>query len=244
MSRFLGFARTTVRVAGELMITAGILLFLYVGYSLYWTNVEAQGKARATISDLREQWDRAPDGQPTSGPTKAPTTPVQGNGRTRQPSPGTGIALLYIPRLGDDWVSPVIQGVSKSVLAEGIGHYPRTALPGEVGNFAVAGHRATHGEPFARLDALRRGDSVIVETKDAWFTYRVERSEIVAPTATSVLLPVPGKRGVAPTQKKMTLTTCHPRWGSTSRLIVYTTLAATRPATSGPPPDVSAARST
>jgi len=110
-------------------------------------------------------------------------------------------------------------------------HYKGTALPGQVGNFAVAGHRATHGQPFANLDQLRIGDLIIVETQDAVYTYVVDydpNRTIVLPTAVWVLEPVPGHPTVTPTRALITLTTCNPRWNSSHRMIVFGHLVSTR----------------
>jgi sortase A len=134
---------------------------------------------------------------------------------------GKGFAFLHIPRLGKNWTVPVVEGVDLPDLARGVGHYPDTARPGQIGNFAVAGHRATNGEPFATLDRMRAGDFVVAETRSRWFTYVVDRTEIVEPDSTWVLDPVPGKPGATPTQALLTLTTCNPRWASTQRLIVF-----------------------
>lgn len=146
------------------------------------------------------------------------------------PAAGRPVAELTIPRLSDSWV--VVQGVSLDDLALGPGHYPGTALPGQVGNFAVAGHRATHDQPFAFLDQVRVGDRLIVTTATRVYVYRVFHSMLVQPTQVNVLDPVPGEPGVVPTQRRITLTTCNPRWGHTTRLIVYGVLASTtvRPA--------------
>ena len=112
---------------------------------------------------------------------------------------------------------PIVQGVSLDVLATGIGHYPETVMPGEVGNFSVAGHRATNGEPFAYLDQLREGDAVVVETGTTWYTYEVTDEYIVQPTQVGVILPVPNKPEAKPRKALMTLTTCNPRWESYER---------------------------
>ena len=111
-------------------------------------------------------------------------------------------------------------------LARGIGHYPQTQLPGEKGNFAVAAHRATNGEPFRDIDRLQVGDKVYVETQDHWYEYTLGRDEIVAPQATWVLDPVPGDAGATPTERLITLTTCNPRWGHTSRWVWWGDLTA------------------
>jgi sortase A len=127
-----------------------------------------------------------------------------------------------------------VQGVDPVDLARGVGHYPQTALPGQVGNFAMAGHRATHGEPLRHLDRLRTGDTVIVETREAWFTYRVRADPVVvASTATDAIAPVPFQPGTAPSERLLTLTTCHPRWSSEKRMIVHATFVEERPRAAG-----------
>jgi sortase A len=114
---------------------------------------------------------------------------------------------------------PVLESVALSDLARGIGHYPQSQLPGQEGNFAVAAHRATNGEPFRDIDRLRVGDTVYVETQDAWYEYTLRRDQIVRPTDTWVIDPVPGDPGAVPTDRLITLTTCNPRWGNTTRWI-------------------------
>jgi sortase A len=211
------------------MLTAGLVLMLYVAYTLVWTNVEADAQARRAVEDLRSRWAAPAPVSPGSGSSAATGRAVE------RPPTGEAFALLYLPRLGRDWVTPVVEGVGSRALASGVGHYPRTAMPGQVGNFAVAGHRATHGEPFAQIDRLRPGDAVGVQTRAGWFVYRVERTEIVPPTRVSVVAPVPNRPGAPPTQRRMTLTTCHPRWGSTERLVVYTTLESASTSAAGRP---------
>lgn len=214
--------RTAVRGLGELFITAGLVVLLFVAYQLVWTNYEAHRAADRVTADIRDAWARPPD-RPTA-PSASPA------------DFGRGIAFLHIPRLGHRWTVPVVEGVELPDLARGVGHYPETARPGQVGNFAVAGHRATNGEPFATLDRVRAGDVVVAETRNRWFTYVVDRTEIVAPTATWVLDPVPGKPGATPSEPLLTLTTCNPRWASTERLIVFGHLRESRPKSQGRPP--------
>jgi sortase A len=203
--------RTAARGLGELFITAGLVVLLFVAYQLVWTNYEAHRAADRVADDIREGWTR-PSGGGTTGAGDPAATPF--------PS-GHGFAFLYIPRLGAHWSVPVVEGVDLPDLARGVGHYPETARPGQVGNFAVAGHRATNGEPFATLDKVRAGDLVVAETRKSWFTYQVDRIRIVSPDATWVLDPVPGKPGATPTRRLLTLTTCNPRWASYQRMIVF-----------------------
>jgi sortase A len=217
--------RSAVRGTGELLITAGLVVLLFVTYQLFWTNYEAHKATASVTNDLRDSWDR-PD------PTGA------GSSQTRGPKKvdfGKGFAFLHIPRLGKNWTIPVVEGVDLPSLARGVGHYPKTADPGQVGNFAVAGHRATNGEPFAYLDRVRKGDLVIAETRTEWFTYVVDRTKIVSPTSVWVLDPVPGHPDTTPVEPLMTLTTCNPRWASYQRLIVFGHLQESRAKADGPP---------
>jgi sortase A len=211
--------RKLVSLLGELLVTAGVIGLLFVVYQLVWTNVAAEGAQRSTGEQLERTWSSP---EPSRSPARA----------------GDGLAFLWLPRLGADYRKPIVEGVGKAELAKGVGHYPGTAGPGEVGNLALAGHRATNGEPFAQLPRLRAGDHAVVETRDTYYVYRVVRptGRLVLPGATEVLAPVPDRPGVEPTERRMTLTTCHPRWGSTHRLIVYTVLESTRPKALGKPP--------
>jgi sortase A len=209
-------ARTAVRSLGELLLTAGLVVLLFVAYQLYWTNVQAD-RAQAQVTDgLEHSWTRTGSAPtPSSSPSRGSVTPVAA------PSDGTGFALMRIPRLGSTWVKPVVEGVTLPDLHKGLGHYPGTAMPGQVGNFAVAGHRATNGEPFRALDLVRVGDSIVVETKSSWLVYVVDKTFKVLPTGVWVIDPVPGRPvSTTPTQKLITLTTCDPRWGHTRRLII------------------------
>ncbi|NHA00955.1 class E sortase [Nocardioides sp. W3-2-3] len=106
-------------------------------------------------------------------------------------------------------------------LARGVGHYLGTALPGQVGNFSVAGHRLTHGSAFTDIDRLRTGDVVGVRTAGSWFVYRVTAHEIVEPGALDVIAPVPDTPGATPSRALMTLTSCHPLYGSSQRYVVH-----------------------
>ena len=125
-----------------------------------------------------------------------------GTAATAQPVPayGTGFALLYIPRLRDKvWGLPIHQGTSKAILAQGAGHYRGTAMPGQVGNFAIAAHRSTHDEPFANFPDLQAGDKVYVQTRTQWYVYTLSKDDPnLSPTDVWVVDPVPGKPGRDP----------------------------------------------
>ncbi|MEW2393740.1 class E sortase [Streptomyces venezuelae] len=144
-------------------------------------------------------------------------------------------AVLRIPRIGIR--VPVAEGISKGgVLNKGyVGHYPRTAQPGQGGNFALAGHRNTHGEPFRYINRLRNGDEVRVETKEAVYTYVVDKA--LARTSAhdgGVIRDVPRSDvrkayGYSRAGYYITLTTCTPEYTSKYRLVVWGKLRAMRP---------------
>ncbi|OHV40761.1 class E sortase [Pseudofrankia sp. EUN1h] len=206
-----------VRAVGELLITLGLLVALFLAYQLWITDL-FQARSQSRLHDrLTASWH---------GPaTKPPAKPSQPPPATRpKPAVGQGFAVLHIPRLGDDYAPVVVEGVGEAQLEEGPGHYPGTAMPGETGNFVVSGHRTTYGKPFNRLDELRTGDPVVVEVSDRYYVYRMTRSEVVAPDRIDVTAPVPEHPGATPTAAVLTMTTCHPKYSAKSRLIVFASL--------------------
>ncbi|MFI1091707.1 class E sortase [Streptomyces sp. NPDC020917] len=213
------------RIVGELFITAGVVMLLFVTYQLWWTNVRAHQQANSASNNLEHQWAT------TSGdPNRAPGVF----------QPGQGFAIMYIPKL--DVKAPVAQGVSKTkVLDHGmIGHYDgslNTAMPWDkTGNFAVAAHRNTHGEPFRYINHLVPGDKIVVETATTYYTYQVTSSlASTPPSNTSVLQPIPTGSGFTKPGRYITLTTCTPEFTSTNRLIVWGKLVEERPRSKGKP---------
>ena len=213
------------RIVGELFITAGVVMLLFVTYQLWWTNVRAHQQANSASNNLEHQWDTT-----AQDPNRAPGTF----------SPGQGFAIMYIPKL--DVKAPIAQGVSKTkVLDHGmIGHYDgslNTAMPWDkTGNFAVAAHRNTHGEPFRYINHLTPGDKVVVETATTYYTYVVTSSlASTPPTNTSVLNPIPTGSGFTKPGRYITLTTCTPEFTSENRLIVWGKLVEERPRSKGKP---------
>jgi LPXTG-site transpeptidase (sortase) family protein len=198
---------------GELLLTAGVLILLYVAYVLWGTGIQTD---RAQ-DELREQtidaWAAPAGGQVTADePAFDPD----------ELDLGDGYALLRIPRFGDDWEWIVVQGTELSDLARGPGHYVHSAHPGELGNLAIAGHRTGHGAPFHDMDAIQVGDTIEIETANGSWTYTIDHGPVVIqPTDVWVIDPVPGEGPDAePTERRITLTTCHPRYGSSQRMYV------------------------
>lgn len=219
MSQSARVAGTVVRSGAELLVTGGVVVLLFAVYLVVWSDVQT---AAAQV-DLRDDFESQVEAAAATPSSNVPAEPAK-----VAPPRGSGIAVMRIPRLGDDWSWVVVEGVSDEQLARGPGHFPETAQPGQVGNFGVAGHRATHGEPFAHIDRVRKGDTVVVEAVGDTYTYVVDRTEIVAPTAVDILLPVPGKPEARARKARLTIVTCHPRWGSSERLIVHGHLVETR----------------
>ncbi len=148
---------------------------------------------------------------------------------------------VYIPRLGDKWSRLVAEGVKwQPVLNEiGIGHYPTSQMPGEVGNFAVAAHRGGFGGAFRDIHRIKTGDHVYVLTNQGWFDYEYMQTKIVKPSDVDVINPVPKElKGAIVGGQYMTLTSCTPIFVNTNRIIVWLKLVGTRTLQQGPPPEI------
>lgn len=213
-----------IRPLAILMMILGAVILGVQARALLWHPDNAL--AAAGVQSLEDDWSQESPRDPVIRNEPAPKAPEYNRPIERQEA----FAIMRIPRLGDNWEQPVVRGVNDPALALGIGWFGRTALPGQVGNFAVAGHRccaSTHGEPFADLDTIQDGDKVYVETKTHVYTYVMEDWYLVKPTNGEVVSPVPGKPGVEPTQARITLVTCNPYWGSEERLITHGTLVHT-----------------
>ncbi|MCZ4118863.1 class E sortase [Streptomyces sp. H39-S7] len=226
--------------AAELGVTFGVVVLLLVAHQLWWTNLRAHESARREVAALERQWEAAParaaDPDPAQAPTDAPTMDTSDDKAStkapqRQPTAperdDLAYAVLRIPAIGV--TAPVAQGIGKgAILNHGyVGHYPQTAQPGQTGNFAVAGHRNTHGEPFRYINRLRAGDTMTVETATGRFVYVVERTvPQTYPSDGSVIAPVPFS-AVHPGARMtgagayITLTTCTPEYTSKYRLVVW-----------------------
>ncbi|TRV76503.1 class E sortase [Streptomyces sp. 130] len=214
------------RGIGELLITLGVLMLLFVTYQLWWTNVRADQIAGREAHKIQDDWARNDDNTPK---------------KQEAFEPGQGFAIIHIPKL--DVVTPIAEGTSKEkVLDRGmVGHYSekplKTAMPSDKqGNFALAGHRNTHGEPFRYINRLKPGDPIVVETREAYYTY--EMTSVLpqtSPSNVSVIAPVPKHSGFTEPGRYITLTTCTPEFTSTYRLIVWGKMVDERPRSEGKP---------
>ncbi|ANP48201.1 sortase A [Streptomyces griseochromogenes] len=223
--------RVIVRTVSELCITVGTLIVLFVAYVLFWTGVRADSVMSDQIDQLHRQWSKG-SAHPSAG---------AGGASAGGPGPvayhyGRAFAIMYIPRLGFTWNKPVLEGTGTDVLRKGLAHYAGTARLGQEGNFAVAGHRRTYGDPFKDFPRLRRGDAVVLTDGTTWFTYRIDKGPYkTVPTDVEVIDPVPRTSGYTRPGRYLTLTTCDPEWGHSHRLIVWAHLDSTQPVESGEP---------
>lgn len=243
-----GRGRKTVRALGELLMTAGLVVLLFVVYELYVTDLVSARKQAHSASSLENDW-------------------AKGRQLHSEPSNGQAFAKIYVPGFGADYHFTIQQGTDDKSLEIGPGHYEGTALPGEPGNFAIAGHRVGKGEPFNDLDLLSSCDAIVIETRTDFFVYRVLPyadevagwaagkgrdpkcvsvttlrtnapdggpygrtlgREVVSPDQVAVIAPVPHKPAdvLPPAQEAalLTLTTCHPQFSDRQRLIVHAVL--------------------
>ncbi|MFF4752401.1 class E sortase [Streptomyces sp. NPDC002514] len=225
--------RVIVRTVSELCITVGALIVLFVAYVLFWTGVKADSAMSAQIDRLQQQWSQGAVHEPADPKTATGTAPPA------RPAPyrdGKAFAIMYIPRFGFTWNKPVLEGTGTDVLKEGLGHYASTAQLGGTGNFSVAGHRRTYGDPFKDFPELRRGDAVVLTDGTTWFTYRIDKGPYkTLPTDVAVIDPVPRMSGYSRPGRYLTLTTCDPEWGHSHRLIVWAHLDSTQPVEAGKP---------
>lgn len=197
-------------VIGELLLTAGVLIGLYIGWQLWFSSWEANTMQSEALTEATQEWQEAPPkiGAPrTDPPPESPHVTEM----------GATIGVIRIPAFGKDWEYLILQGADKAVIDKGyFGHYSDTAYPGEVGNFAMAAHRNTYGAPMHYVDRLKAGDSIIVETDQAYLVYKMYQDPyVVKPTQGDVIWPVPSDQEASanPTRRLLTITTCHPYIG-------------------------------
>lgn len=189
-------------LVGKTLISAGVLLFLFVAYQLWGTGFaerQAQDKLKSQFVTTTVP----------STSTNVPTTTLA----PVSPKTGDVVAEIIIDSIKVDKF--VVAGVGYKELEKGPGLFTGSPLPGQLGNVAISGHRTTYGAPFSRLDELVAGDRIVMKTSQATFTYVVSGvPKIVKPTDVDVI------RTVDPTRATLTLITCHPKWTSKNRLVI------------------------
>ncbi|MFF2657537.1 class E sortase [Kitasatospora sp. NPDC058032] len=250
-------ALAVVGVFGELLITLGLVLGLFVSYSLWWTDVLADRSAAAASDQLRDSWaaggpiappsggsaTAAPGDPGVPGASATPGDPAAGGAQTGTGggsgsggsggsggSTGAGVGFLHVPAMGRNYQVLIRMGTDTDTLAEGVaGVYEqpyRAAMPWDAsGNFALAAHRDGHGAKFHNLDALKKGDPIVVETRDKWYVYRVDSTlPETSKFDTGIVAPVPKGSGYTEPGRYITLTTCTPVYTSRYRMAVWGSL--------------------
>lgn len=188
-----------LRFVGRTLISLGLMILMFLAYQLFGTNVVTDRTQQALASEVKREWAETPE------PEVSPRA---------RPQLGDGVAIIEIPKIGVDHV--VVEGVGVNDLKKGPGHYPRTSMPGELGNVVISGHRTTYGAPFYRLDELVVGDEIRLTDRDGVYVYHVSEKKVVLPTDVSVIAPF--------TDARLTLTTCEPRFSAKKRLIIVAML--------------------
>ncbi|MGO3022233.1 MAG: class E sortase [Brevibacterium sp.] len=228
----LGPIRGTVRTFGELCITAGLVLILFVVWQLWWTDIQANRDNAVLADELTQDWaNQDPNDLPDDPDEPVVADPVDKN---------EAFGIFYIPRFGDDYYRTVAEGVDLEPVLNrmGVGRYPNSAMPGEVGNFSIAGHRVTYGKPLNQIANLRPGDEIIVQTKDGFYTYTFRNFDIILPDAVEVLSPVPDAPDFKGKDRILTMTACNPMFSARERYVAYAELTDWTPAGDGAPDNI------
>lgn len=227
---------SVIGVIGELLITAGFLVFLFLGWQLWLNDIIVGEQQNDVAAGLASSW--------TSGNVSLNQETVKADyGEPpvmTAPAEAQAFAVMYIPRFGEDYRRTVSEGISTTRVLNknGIGHYGTTQMPGAIGNFAVAAHRTTYGAPFGGIAELRVGDRIYVQTQDAYYTYVFRNRETVSPSGVGVLDPVPQFQNVEPEARLLTMTSCNPKFSAAERIIAYAVLESWQPASVGPPSEI------
>ena len=220
-----------LRFIGKLLISLGVGVLLFVLWTLYGTGIYTAKEQ----NKLSEQWNALPEFHATAPDTSDPTSPYHGPPKGYAPGPGEPVFRIKIPRihLNDDKGFMVVEGVDEAALQKGPGHYPAcrpgfalplcTSIegwPGEKKRVIVSGHRTTYLHPFLHIDQLREGDPIYVDTKWGDFTYEVTEQKAVPSTDVSIFRSLNE-------DAELILTTCHPPFSATERLITYARMVTT-----------------
>ena len=228
-------------VLGELFITGGVLVLLFLAWQLWWNNALMEESQSRSADSISRGWteDVAPD------PAPADPTPVDYGEPVvaAVPADAEAFAVLYVPRFGDHYRRSIAEGVGKNVLNSpdtGIGHYPGTQMPGETGNFAIASHRSANGGGMHLINELQLGDAIYVQTADGYYTYRFRDFEYVPPTAIEAIAPVPHDPAATAVDRLIALTTCNPLYSTAERLIAYGVFESWQPTSAGAPAELAA----
>ena len=226
---------SVVGVLGEVLITAGVLVLLFLGWQQWLGDIIVGNQLYGQSVQQSQQWIKA------AGPEKQQADPAAPPVITASLANGKNFGILYVPRFGADYARPIAQGTSLAVLNQGnLGHYPTTQMPGAVGNFMVASHRKAYGGDLEHINDLRVGDHIFVATADGWYQYSFRNLQYVVPTDVAVLDPVPDQPGLQPGDRMITLQSCNPFFSTAERIMAYGSFDTFYPIAGGPPAEIAA----
>jgi sortase A len=221
-----------IAMAGFALIVLGLIVAGSVGWQTLIVSPMAASAQERAAAETAKAWSA---GQARHPPSSGAGIPVQ-----QEPAFGRTVAVVVIPRFGAGWRRVIREGVDESAILNsfdaGVGHYPGTAMPGAVGNFAIAAHDTGYGDAFRNVGTLRLDDPIYVETAAGWYTYRFRNFQWVQASEVGVILPVPEQPGTAPSGRLITLTTCDPPYNAQEREIAYGTLEDFQPGRGAGPP--------
>jgi sortase A len=222
-----------LRILGEAFLTVSAIVVLYLVWTMFLNPVIVGSGQQSAAARQSAEYSKHTPQQPdhaVSNPDDVPVSAEPG-------AEATPIAVIYIPRLGSDWKRVIRDGTDDETVLDsyeaGVGHYTGTAMPGGIGNFAIAAHDTGYGNTFLDLSKLKLGDHIYVQTTNGWYTYEFRNFQFVQPTAVDVIDPVPTVPAAKATQRLITMTTCDPPFHARERTVAYGTFVsfdATTPA--------------
>lgn len=239
---------SVVGVFGEVLLTAGVVVLLFLAWQLWWNDAILAHSQSASAADQSQTWQtQAATPSPTAlsplDPTTSATTDYGTPDVISEPDEGKAFAIMYVPRFGENTQRQIAEGVGTDVLDStrlGVGHYIGTAMPGAVGNFAIASHRSAYGGGMHLINELQVGDPIYIQTADGWYTYRFRNFEYVRASAVGVIDSVPQNVGDDTGQRLITLTTCNPLYSTSERIVAYGVFDSWQPTSAGPPAAIAA----
>ena len=237
----------TREILSDILLTLGVTALLFCAWYVWVGDVVAGIRQDAASQKLAQSWvttRELPEFDRNMGDS---TGTVVGSAPpvTRPPGIGKAFATLIVPRFGKNYERSIAQSVDVAKVLNnmntGVGHYVTSDALGEVGNFALAGHRTTYGAAFGSIDTLRVGDRIYLETPKGWYIYRFRNMEWAYSSDSTVLNPVP-QLSISPKQRILTMTTCHPKLSSAERFIAFSVFETFVPRQVGMPAEVAALR--
>ncbi|GEK86439.1 class E sortase [Microbacterium aerolatum] len=228
---------TFTSVLGELLLTAGVLVMLFVAWQMWIGDIIIGAQSNTAGQAVSREWAQLPAPEPPPAVEEEDGDIWYEPPALEHPANGEKFAQMLIPRFGGEYNVAIAGGTTRPVTLDNgwIGVYDQSDMPGQVGNFSVAGHRTTWGAPLNRMDKLRLNDAIVVETQEGWFTYRFRTLEYVTPDSVDVLMDVPQVPGAETGERYLTLTACSPLYSLAERIVGYAVFEGFQPRSEGPP---------